>query len=118
MTNCHYFAARLEICALVIRVPPQIFPGKSNRIEVAYLFVGLRPSPVDWSHFLASPTCNEIETEPAKFCAIDANGKSVNRHRVMPSRDQGIASNFTRNQKIAARNIQDQCAVPRRKRCW
>jgi hypothetical protein len=52
MTNCRYFAARLEVGTLVVGVPPQILPGKSNRVEVAYLFVGLRPSPIDWSHIL------------------------------------------------------------------
>jgi hypothetical protein len=91
MTNCRYLAARLEVGTLVVRIPPQIFPGKSNRVEVAYFFVSLRPSPIDWSHILASPHRTGIETEPAKFCAIGENGKGVNRHHAMPSRDRGIA---------------------------
>jgi hypothetical protein len=91
MTKCRFRTARFEISALVVRIPTQIFPGKSNRIEVAYFFVSLRPSPIDWSHILASPHRREIETEPAKFCAIGENGKSADRHHVMPSRDRGIA---------------------------
>ncbi|HZM08527.1 MAG TPA: CDP-diacylglycerol diphosphatase, partial [Methylocella sp.] len=46
---------------------------------------------IDWSHILASPHRREIETEPAKFCAIGENRKSVNHHHVMPKRDHGIA---------------------------
>ena len=92
MTDWRYLAARLDVGTLVVRVPPQILPGKSNRVEVAYFFVSLRPSPIDWSHILASPHRREIETEPAKFCAIGENGKSVKRHHVMPSRDQGLQS--------------------------
>jgi hypothetical protein len=119
MTNCRYLGARLEVGTLVVRVSPQILPSKSNRVEVAYFFVSLRPSPIDWSHILASPHRRGIETEPAKFCAIGENGKSVNRYHVMPSRDQGIAGKlYPAMRTTVVRTSQDQYAVPRRRRCW
>ena len=119
MTKCCCRIAGSEVRAPVVWVPPQIFPGQSNRVEVAYFFVSLRPSPIDWSHILASPHRREIETEPAKFCAFGGNGKSVNRHHVMPKRDHGIARKLNSAMRnTVVRTSQDQCAVPRRRRCW